>query len=79
MQYTGLKDLNGREIYEGDIIESEEIGYTESGHFSGMKKVIGSVVFTSGRFAIHRTSGALPDLLMGLSYHKVIGNIYENP
>lgn len=67
MQYTGLKDKNGKEIYEGDILQYRSV-YDEDG-----KTRIGEVEFADGMFTI---KGVIKFLGRDC---EVLGNIYENP
>lgn len=71
MQYTGLKDKNGKEIYEGDILNM-----TYHGSVSIVEPEIKSVVsFERGTFIIEN-GFSLGKIGRSL---EVIGNIYENP
>lgn len=76
MQSTGLKDKNGKEIFEGDIVAGkfyfEEVGYFDTGE----REVIvrnKQILWENGKFLC---SGF--DLSEMNERIEVIGNIYEN-
>lgn len=80
MQYTGLKDKNGKEIYEGDICKCN---YFNS---SKVKQHIEVVEFKAGQFDLTWTINKLFKSFRSRSHFnghpdafEVIGNIYENP
>lgn len=82
MQYTGLHDENGKEIYEGDIIEFSYDMFV--GNFNTFVAK-GKVIFEEGAFYVEifeneRTTEGEAYLLYSINLDtiEVIGNIYEN-
>lgn len=76
LQYTGLKDSRGKEIYEGDIVKRTHLG------FLGQEEHrIDEVVFRNGCFVLGNMGWYFWDYAQGNSdiTVEVIGNIYENP
>ncbi|MEK3729676.1 YopX family protein [Lysinibacillus sp. FSL W8-0953] len=81
MQYTGLKDKNGKEIFEGDIVEYNDFNSLRTGGHAEDKIIVGKVTFGCGMWMVEEKNCG-HDLYEGLVNDEeleVIGNIYENP
>ena len=77
MQYTGLKDVNGVEIYEGDI--ATMIVFKDNAEY------LGYVVFENGCFCLNISLDGAKYKVPASEWKEtetiitVIGNVYENP
>ena len=69
-QYTEIKDINGTEIYEGDIVETTR----------GLNHIIGAVIYRKASWYIQSKEGYNVRLIpiFSTAENKIIGNIYEN-
>ena len=66
-QYTGLKDIAGDEIYEGDIVRDVSDG------------IIGQIEYSDGGFIIIYDDIAEKLNADESSYLEIVGNIFEDP
>ena len=83
LQFTGLLDKNGKEIYEGDVLARER--YKKEVEACGWDFVF-VVDFSNRCFSgvthpgqHHRFTVETAMNMKGADYVEIIGNIYENP
>lgn len=80
-QYTGLKDMNGKKIFEGDILKHESI----FAFLSERKATCYKVIFKNGAFQYagitQDYSFAFDDseFYLDLTECEIIGNVFDNP
>lgn len=71
MESTGFTDYNGREIFEGDVVEMAKDVYSEPAYYVVSRSMTGTYRLESDEHGW--------ELWRAHTYCNIVGNIYENP
>ena len=81
-EFTGLRDKNGKRIFEGDIINYEDGDPSDYEYHDGTIMNVGEIIFCDGKFCFtNAVSVTMDDLLCenNMLDCEVIGNKWDNP
>ena len=81
-EFTGLRDRNGKRIFEGDIINYEDGDPSDYEYHDGTIMNVGEIIFCDGKFCFtNAVSVTMDDLLCenNMLDCEVIGNKWDNP
>lgn len=76
-QYTGLKDKNGKKIFEGDIVSFIDYTSTESGYSE--QQCVGEVMWINEEACFSVTNRLAAESYEVIAECAIIGNIHDNP
>lgn len=88
LEYTGLKDKNGKEIYEGDILTSNHYPFQDDGKYNyhgvvewGEEEAAFFLTKALANTQKRGVSHGISESLMNydITEFEIIGNIHENP
>ena len=68
MHFTGLFDVNGKEIFEGDVVHA----YNEGA------RLIGVIEYFDNAYCIKDKNGIYNSLWINAEHYEVVGNIWED-